>query len=598
MFASRAVKKEFKVSRRKEKKGYCSCGACVVISVLVLWFFLLLYALNAGFINRDGVHADKIPSVESMETAIFDAEQGVESAILAAEQSVETVIKNVEQKLLRSMTAPANNDQQKPEERQLAPSTSGVRPVLSESAPVLAYQTKVHSPPLLQQKATSLPPFEHANLAESAHHIGTPETSTPSVAAPLVSGNDVISDEYKVVPGPAGTVHIIFSTDCKPFQDWQTLALFHSAKVVNQPGTLTRIASGCSDEKKTTLTELYREMYPDYQVHFTPSFTKDPKTGKSYHFYNKPYGLKHWLQFADPPVPDHTVVVLLDPDMILLRPITTQVQRLEGILYNRRAHPDLPVKIERGHPVGQMYGLGAPWANDHHPDFNRSNICPPMSPCLLEKERSAAHHYAVGPPYIVEKKDLWRIARSWTRFVPRVFEGYPELLAEMYAYSMGAAHEQLPHTQLENYMVSNVHAGGEGWPLVDKLEDPCVPPDETGIFYPGQPLPSVVHYCQGYRAGEIGIMKHRIPKQTFTCGQPLLLEPPVELGFTDYHMKDGKRESVSPMLIKRNAFVICTLHRAINAAALDYKRRMCDAKGIPANYEKMVNVHLLAHGLP
>ncbi len=39
---------------------------------------------------------------------------------------------------------------------------------------------------------------------------------------------------------------------------------------------------------------------------------------------------------------------------------------------------------------------------------------------------------------------------------PRVYEGYPYLLAEMYAYSMAAAHEKLPHLQLWNYMVSNV----------------------------------------------------------------------------------------------------------------------------------------------
>ena len=59
-----------------------------------------------------------------------------------------------------------------------------------------------------------------------------------------------------------------------------------------------------------------------------------------------------------------------------------------------------------------------------------------------------------------------------------MYEGYPYLLAEMYAYSMAAAHDNLPHLQLENYMVSNTESSGEGWPLVDALEDACVPPDE------------------------------------------------------------------------------------------------------------------------
>lgn len=66
-----------------------------------------------------------------------------------------------------------------------------------------------------------------------------------------------------------------------------------------------------------------------------------------------------------------------------------------------------------------------------------------------------------------------------------VYEGYPYLLAEMYAYSMAAAHDNLPHLQLENYMVSNTESSGEGWPLVDALEDACVSPDEgwSSLFY-------------------------------------------------------------------------------------------------------------------
>ena len=68
-------------------------------------------------------------------------------------------------------------------------------------------------------------------------------------------------------------------------------------------------------------------------------------------------------------------------------------------------------------------------------------------------------------------------------FSVRVYEGYPYLLAEMYAYSMAAAHDNLPHLQLENYMVSNTDSPGEGWPLVDALDDACVPPDEGAVCH-------------------------------------------------------------------------------------------------------------------
>jgi len=76
-----------------------------------------------------------------------------------------------------------------------------------------------------------------------------------------------------------------------------------------------------------------------------------------------------------------------------------------------------------------------------------------------------------------------------------VYEGYPYLLAEMYAYSMAAAHDNLPHLQLENYMVSNTDSPGEGWPLVDALEDACVPPDDGTPSYTHK-LTYMLFVCQ------------------------------------------------------------------------------------------------------
>jgi peptidyl serine alpha-galactosyltransferase len=170
-------------------------------------------------------------------------------------------------------------------------------------------------------------------------------------------------------------------------------------------------------------------------------------------FYNKPWGLKHWLEFSDPPVRDDVVIALLDPDMIFLRPLTTQIMGMDNNLYNRDAAKELMPKVVKGRPAAQTYGLGAPWTNDIHPKFGRGRICGENSPCLVPNERFGAQHYSVGPPYLVEKEDMIRLAKTWTEFVPRVYEKYPYLLAEMYAYSMAAAHENLPHLQMEHYMV-------------------------------------------------------------------------------------------------------------------------------------------------
>ena len=77
-------------------------------------------------------------------------------------------------------------------------------------------------------------------------------------------------------------IHVIFSTDCSPYQDWQTLVVFHSAKVVGQKGRITRIASGCDTEKQESLLKFYAHLYPNgvYTAHFTPDFKKDEKTNK------------------------------------------------------------------------------------------------------------------------------------------------------------------------------------------------------------------------------------------------------------------------------------------------------------------------------
>ena len=120
--------------------------------------------------------------------------------------------------------------------------------------------------------------------------------------------------------------------------------------------------------------------------------------------------------------------------------------------------------------------------NDNHKKFNRKKICGDGSPCLtVPNENQGNKFYSLGPPYLFHRADGERIAESWTTFVPRVYEGYPYLLAEMYAYSMAAAHENLPHLRMDQFMVSNTECGGEGWDWVDALDDPCEPPDENGI---------------------------------------------------------------------------------------------------------------------
>ena len=71
---------------------------------------------------------------------------------------------------------------------------------------------------------------------------------------------------------------------------------------------------------------------------------------------------------------------------------------------------------------------------------------------------------------------------------------------------------------------------------MDALDDVCEPPDENGIFYPGKPMPTVVHYCQFFIAGEMAFGKRRVPHDIFTCESPLLLEPSSALAEAGYKL--------------------------------------------------------------
>ena len=130
---------------------------------------------------------------------------------------------------------------------------------------------------LVAETETSLLNRMHYDTGKSGHSAGAqPDKNNNSGGESAI----LVAKEPVAVPKGNGEMHVVFSTDCSPYQDWQTLLLFHSAKVVGQQGKITRIASGCTDEQKNTLNALYKTLYPEYGAHFTPDFKKDAKTNK------------------------------------------------------------------------------------------------------------------------------------------------------------------------------------------------------------------------------------------------------------------------------------------------------------------------------
>lgn len=157
------------------------------------------------------------------------------------------------------------------------------------------------------------------------------------------------------------SLFVVFSTDCSPFQDWQSFVLLASALVVQQE-SVTRIASGCPPHKRKKILQIYNTSFPQYRVHFTPDYIK--VNGKRFVYNNKAAGVRDWLIHADPPLPKDAIIAIIDPDFIFLRKMTEFIQGSPNLLYDKEFFRESEVipKVIKGKAVGQRYLQGVPWA--------------------------------------------------------------------------------------------------------------------------------------------------------------------------------------------------------------------------------------------
>jgi hypothetical protein len=117
---------------------------------------------------------------------------------------------------------------------------------------------------------------------------------------------------------------------------------------------------------------------------------------------------------------------------------------------------------------------------------------------------------------------MYQIAKHWTYFLPRIRDVFTGMMAEMYGYSMAAAHLRLPHQLSEKFMISEEEQTSEGWDFLKDMsrEDACLPNVAQ------EKLPFVLHYCQRYALGRWFVGKYKLPEDFFTCEHSLLRVPP------------------------------------------------------------------------
>eukprot|EP00593_Proboscia_inermis_P005740 CAMPEP_0171324352 /NCGR_PEP_ID=MMETSP0816-20121228/116129_1 /TAXON_ID=420281 /ORGANISM="Proboscia inermis, Strain CCAP1064/1" /LENGTH=222 /DNA_ID=CAMNT_0011823255 /DNA_START=741 /DNA_END=1410 /DNA_ORIENTATION=- len=196
--------------------------------------------------------------------------------------------------------------------------------------------------------------------------------------------------------------------------------------------------------------------------------------------------------------------------------------------------------------------------------------------------------YPAGPPYIGTARDMHQISTKWCEFVPKVHKEYPNLLAEMFAYCIAAAHLKLEHMLIDSLMISNVNGGGEGWPHVDAIPDSEICSFASNVDTEKYPVPSVIHYCQRYIVSDWFFGKRKVPKEFFTCDAPLYDEPPMDLAEKyDYKvMPNGEKEVFqNPKSPKHNAFIICLMTHAMNEAGTFFKKNHCDGGNKEKKYK-------------
>lgn len=328
-------------------------------------------------------------------------------------------------------------------------------------------------------------------------------------------------------------MHFVYTTGCDEYQLIQSIVLDHSWKELGNRGKLTRIVGGCKHAKDYEL--LSRSPLKD-DLDFAVFFAKGdiavvPRTGERYPARARPVSIAQWLNETNP---KEEVMVILDPDMVSLRPLSE--------------FPSVD-KVRPGLMVAQRYGHGSSWYN--YKDIGE------VEPEVSQYDK--VNIYATGPPWMLATSDLERILPQWTYYTDTAIGD--ALMREQNAFNMAALKQNIPSTGEVGLMISNVDASGEAW--------------DNDHPEPWQPY--VLHYCGSFHYGTWDIHKalpsngwyaakfvNTLPT-VIECGAPLLEEPP----------RLPTIEEEPDIRNRRGAFMIKGLISSLKKAVIAYRGKYC-----------------------
>ncbi|KDO21562.1 hypothetical protein SPRG_13373 [Saprolegnia parasitica CBS 223.65] len=399
---------------------------------------------------------------------------------------------------------------------------------------------------------------------------------------------------YLRVAPRSGSVHILFSTSCDQGHRRLLSSTFqHSATRVHHRGPITEIISGCSLAQETSIKH-EPVLYYDYHRHFAPSFSPHPvpNVTDDYTPYNKPFGLRHYLQHARPPASlrGDLPFALFDADFVLLAPLHVNTGAdLSAHYVGQRPGPVYDT-VRDGVAIAHDWGnyMGAAWFRDAL-HSTRDELCAGL-PCADVSEADGLEFYGrAGPPYIMTKSDGERFVNDYCDFVVRARQKFPDQwMVEMYAYSLAAGNHGIKHT-IVNHLGGNWPGGEplEAWDFAPaNMANPC---DDGDVVLPPT-APTAMHYCQRFGLLEdqdkgYHFYKYSLPHDVMDCNAMLLSLPPPSQ-WTDVnrtYSDEGKRR------VKRHeVWAACSLAKIMNDAIVHAKAKGClhgynAYEGLPMN---------------
>jgi peptidyl serine alpha-galactosyltransferase len=171
--------------------------------------------------------------------------------------------------------------------------------------------------------------------------------------------------------------------------------------------------SGCKDKAeednaRAVFASQIVPMAPSrLKIHFTPDYSHILPGGVRYPYFNKPYGMRHWmeheLRFPDPaantdnPNRDESIVVLCDPDQVILRPFDPQNNFTNTYWPHVKPPAEPRTAVSHGHPVGQMYGFDLQWLD--HVDVSKIVPANESTPLSTIRRPDARKAYVVSTLY-------------------------------------------------------------------------------------------------------------------------------------------------------------------------------------------------------